>query len=209
MSDQVEQGTTADGEADQESKRGRVRRLLIAPLEADGFRKRRDVSAEAHAAFLDRVADSLGYMSDRGLQVLRASLATKGEGSAKHHWPSFATIDGLAEAFEPRPLRERPELLRWFASRAGQAAMAGGEGRLVAEHAFWRRTKRPPIMDADKRSIAERAAELDRRAQMIRERAEAGLAPTWPDDPDWLRRFEERVAYLRGLVMSENKGDAA
>lgn len=180
-----------------ESKRGRVRRLVIDPLIADGFRKRRETDEATHKANLDRIADALGYMSDAGLKALRASLATKGEGSARQFWPSFATVSGLANDFEKRPLEEEPELLRWFRSEAGREAMAAD--RLVAEYRFWTWYKRPPVRPADKAKVEEKASYYRDRAFRVRDRISRGFEPLF-DDGAFLAWYEAQVAYVTGLV---------
>lgn len=181
-----------------ESKRDRVRRLLLEPLAADGFRHRRGDDPDKARDQLDRVADALAYMSDDQLAVLRVALATKGEGAAHCFWPSYATIVGLAEAFAPRPVEELPELVRWFRSAAGSAALTGD--RLVAEYLFFRKRKRPPLRPAEQAMIAERAAGWRRRLVLIAEREGRGLAPDADDLAfrDWYRGLEARVAALVG-----------
>lgn len=188
-------------ENETESKRGRVRRLVIEPLQADGFRFRRGTDDSKARAALDRLADALGYMSDTGLTVLRAALATKGEGSARCFWPAHATVIGLAEAFEPRPLREIPELRRWFASRAGAEALLAG--RHVAEYEFWRQKKRPPISRQDGRLVAERAQEWQSRAERIRDRLRRGVPLLQAEDQAWLEWYEARGREVEALIEAE------
>lgn len=181
-----------------ESKRARVRRLVIDPLIADGFRKRQRDSDEAHQHFLDRLADSVAYMSDNGLRGLRLCLATKGEGSARHFWPCFATVIGFAESFERRPLEELPELLRWFASKAGPEALKAG--RHVAEYEFWKKYKRPPVGRDDARRVAEVAAKWQSKAERVRQEIERLGNARWPDDRQWLDWYEAQGAYVRELI---------
>lgn len=180
-----------------ETNRDRVRRVLIDPLVAAGFRFRKGTDEAAAQKALNRIADALAYMGDRPLEVLAASLMTKGEGSARCFWPPFATVIGLAEAFQPRPLEQVPELMRWFASRAGQEALAGG--RLVAEFMFFERKKRPPMTEQDRRIVAERAAQWVRRAERINERMGRGLMPVG-DDGEWLHWFEGLERRLTSIV---------
>jgi hypothetical protein len=187
---------SADG-VTEESKRGRVRRLLIDPLESDGFRFSKRVDAKAGRAALDRIADDLAYMTDAGLTGLRVSLRTKGEGAQRCFWPAVATILGFAEAFEKRPLSELPALLRWFASVAGEGAQMGD--RLVAEYWFWVQNKRPPVNDRDRKVVLDKADKLRRRVELARDRARRN-ALNDPDEVLFLRRYDERLAYVEGLV---------
>jgi len=87
-----------------ETKRDRVRRLLIAPLTEWGFRKPGDVREEKHAKFLTNLADSMAYMTDAQLEQLRDFLKTRGEGKDRRGWPRMATIVPFAEQVAPRPL---------------------------------------------------------------------------------------------------------
>lgn len=186
------------GSETHETKRWRVRRLLIDPLIADGFRKRQATAEAQHHDFLDRVADGLSYMSDEGLRCLRQSLASKGEGSARAFWPCYATIIGWAEFLERRPLEELPELLRWFASRAGPEALAAGHH--VAEYEFWKKYKRPPAMPGEREKVVKAAAEWNARAERFREEI-ARLGHTrWPQDQQWLDWYESQGDYVRGLI---------
>lgn len=185
-----------------ESARGRVRRLLINPLIADGFRKRRETDADKHHADLDRIADSLTYMTDEGLQRLRLVLATKGEGSAKHFWPCYASVMGLAELVESRPLEELPELLRWFVSAAGRAALDAG--RHVVEYEFWKKHKRPPFPQ-ERARIDAQAAEWNSKVERLREFLADRPGRVWPQDRQWLDWYEAQDRYVRGLI---NGGEA-
>lgn len=180
-----------------ETGRDRVRRLLIGPLQEAGFRFRKGTVEDKAQADLDRIADSLGYLSDRALDVLRASLLTKGEGAARCFWPAYATIVGLAEAFEPRPLEEVPEIARWFRSAAGREAMA--TDRLAAEFAFWEKLKRPPVSIQDKQRVGQRAAEWRDRALRIRDRVNRGIDP-FPGDAEWLAWYDALTARAASLV---------
>ncbi len=191
-----------------ETKRDRVRRLLIDPLKADGFRFAKGVTAEDAKTRLDRLADDLAYLKDDGLDALRVSLRTKGEGAARCFWPAPATVLGLAESFQRRPLDELPALLRWFASAAGGAAVLGD--RLVAEYWFWTMHKRPPVKPMDKKMVADKAGEWRRRVELAKDRIARGH--TMPDDEaQWLQWYQGKVTYVEGLVgnRSDVSEDAA
>jgi len=201
---QAEKKQQADGE-DTESKRGRVRRLVLDPLSGEGFRFRHRTSEDKQAAELARLADALVYMSDGGLRVLRISLATKGEGSQRHFWPSFATVVGFAEAFEKRPLGELPQLLSWFASAAGREALKGQ--RLVVEYQFWVARKRPPISDQDKRNVLAHARDMEERVMRAQDYVDRGIEPPFGEG-EWLAGYRRTRAYVEGLVSRQAKRDA-
>ncbi|MCF7725763.1 hypothetical protein [Sulfitobacter sp. M22] len=184
-----------------ETKRDRVRRLLIDPLKADGFRFARGVTADDAKTRLDRLADDLAYLKDDGLVALRISLRTKGEGTARCFWPAPATVLGLAESFQRRPLDELPQLLRWFASAAGGAALLGD--RLVAEYWFWTMHKRPPVKPMDKKIVAQKAEDWRRRVELAQDRIARGHSIP-DDDAQWLEWYKGKVDYVEGLVGNQS-----
>lgn len=194
-----------EGQDRKEANRERVRRLVIEPLVSRGFRFAKGVSDEDQRKALDGLADLIGYMTDSGLQVLEESLRTKGEGSQRCFWPSYATVGGLAEAFESRPLDELPGLLRWFASEAGRLALA--DERLVAEYLFWKTKKRPPVSPQDRKMVADHAAKMRSKAERIRDRISRGVAPLF-DDGEWLAWFDKTEAKVKGYL-AQDQGEAA
>ncbi|UWQ59953.1 hypothetical protein K3722_07435 [Leisingera caerulea] len=181
-----------------ESKRARVRRLVIQPLQDLGFRFPKGTKEDRQRAMLDRLADSIAYMSDKGLIALQQSLQTKGEGSAKCFWPCRATVMGWAEALEHRPLDELPELLGWFRSRAGAEAMR--DGVLLAEYLFWRDNKRPPAKGPEKDRVRRQAAEFNSEYQKIMERRARGF-PDIHDQGEFVRWYERTLKKCEAWVM--------
>ena len=188
-----------------ETKRDRVRRLLIQPLADRGFRFKAGTPAERQRELLDQLADDMAYLSDESLQVLEQCMRAKGEGTSRCFWPSLATFDGFAQAREPRPLGELPAVLRWFASAAGRAALDGD--RLVAEYLFWQRHRRPPVRQLEQQAVAEEAARINRQAEAIRDRRDRGGAPT-SDDLAWLAWHDDLLARVRSYLRAV-EGDAA
>lgn len=169
-----------------ETKRGRVRRLLIDPLTEHGFRKPGNVKTGAHEGFLVKLADALTYMSDHQLETLRDMLRYRGEGKSRDAWPSMATIAAMAETVAPRPLEEHPTILSWFGSARGPKALE--EGVLVAEFAFLERRKRPPLNDGDRRAIRDRADEWARQRELMLDRGRRGMSRD--GDAQWLRWYD-------------------
>ena len=194
-----------EGQEKKEANRERVRRMVIEPLTMRGFRFAKGTSDEDQRKQLDGLADLIGYMTDGGLRALEECLRTKGEGAQRCFWPSYATIGGLAEAFEARPLEELPGLLRWFASEAGRLALA--DERLVAEYLFWKSKKRPPVSPQDRKIVADHAVEMRSKAERIRDRISRGVAPLF-DDGEWLAWFDKTEAKVRAYL-SEHQGEAA
>lgn len=189
-----------------ESKRDRVRRLLLDPLADHGFRFKRGVTDDDAKAKLAQIADDLAYMSDQGLKAMFQSMRFKGEGSSRDFWPSRASFLGLAEALEKSPLEEAPALLRWFASVEGPKALQAETH--VAQYLFWSKYKRPPVSVHDWRSVRDHAAQMSEKAMRVQDKLDRGVAP-YPDDEAWHRRYLDLDALVRGYVQDQVKGDAA
>ena len=190
-----------------ETKRDRVRRMLLIPLAEIGFRFPRNVDAEQGQKQLDRLADDLTYMSDLNLQRLFESVRTKGEGKTRDFWPSHAYFISLAQMAQPRALEEMPGLASWFGSAAGRAALA--DGRLVEEYRWWLQKHRPPMNPQERRVIADRAGAAQSKADRLRERLGLNL-PVDAGDREWLHVFDAHEAAARALVRAgTTKGAAA
>ncbi|MEN9062861.1 hypothetical protein [Ponticoccus litoralis] len=71
-----------------ETKRGRVRRLVLEPLAELGWIRPKGMKAGAHADELVRLSDDLTYMSDLSLGALCDMLRSKAQGKARNEWPS-------------------------------------------------------------------------------------------------------------------------
>ncbi|RII39003.1 hypothetical protein DL237_10010 [Pseudooceanicola sediminis] len=187
-----------DGTEQAETKRDRVRRLLLTPMAQLGFRFPKGISAEEGQRKLDRIADDLAYMAeDRLRERMLPTLRTKGQGSARNFWPDHATFIAYAQIAQPRPLSEMPGIASWFGSVAGQQALDGG--RLVAEFRFWQEKNRPPQGEAEKRRVAAQGLEDESRAMRIRERLGHNLAVD-AIDRGWLVEFNACEARAMALV---------
>ncbi|GGG59840.1 hypothetical protein GCM10011415_02260 [Salipiger pallidus] len=186
---------TAEQTSTTETKRDRVRRLLIAPLTDWGFRKPGDVREERHKKFLTDLADGLAYLSDEQLVTLRNFLKYRGEGKDKRGWPRMATIVPLAEIVAPRSLEEIPVIASWFGSARGPKAYA--EGTLVAEFLYLEKFKRPPHKDGEWRMVRSKAQSLDSDRRVRSDRERRGVASA--DDLQfltWINDLEARAMAL-------------
>lgn len=183
-------------------RKAKVRRFLIDPLIADGLTRPKAVTIEAHAAFLDELADRLAYLDDRLLVTLHDLVLTYAEGPHRNVWPGFATIWNLAVRLRQPPDNERHIMTTWLASRAGPAAREAGH--LVELHAWLRKHGCPPTPYAMAKEILPEAAENARTRARIARDVEAGRAR--PSDVDWLNGYLRALAYCEGLVAD---GEAA
>ncbi|MBT9386969.1 hypothetical protein KM176_24225 [Pseudooceanicola sp. CBS1P-1] len=186
-----------DGQTQPETKRDRVRRLLLAPLAEMGFRFPKGTAPEEGQKRLDRIADELGYLDEANLVRLRESLRDKGEGSARRFWPAHATFVAYAQLAQPRPLHELPGIASWFASVAGQEALAAG--RLVAEYRFWLRHHRPPMNDVERRRLAEQSRDAADRLARLRDKQGRGWRLD-AADLAWLDAHQRDDARARTLI---------
>lgn len=190
-------------EAPAETKRDRVRRILLTPL---GFRFPKGVADADQRRALDRLADELAYMADDRLAALCEMLRSHGGGSARNFWPDHATFLGFAEVVQPRPLDELPALLRWFGSVEGPRAIA--EGSLVETWEYVRARKVPPATPQARAKIAEAAQESARRLNVIAERRSAGLGIS-PDDLGWAQWYAALRAHCEAIVARERAARGA
>lgn len=191
-----------------ETNRDRVRRLLLAPLAARGFRFPKGTTEAEGRAEHDAICDDFAYLTDASLATLEEAMRGKGAGTHRCLWPPRATFTGFAEQIQPRPVEELPALLSWFGSVEGPRAMAAGE--LVETFDYVTARKVPPATPQARALVSERASENNRRLTVIREKTEAGLAVT-AEDREWARYYRARRAYCEELVAAERarRGHAA
>ena len=196
---------------DVETKRGRVRRLLITPLEEPysgmGFTFPREVSAEKARGYLDWLADWMGYLSDDELRLLRETLSTKGEGSRKRFWPQRATVVWYAQGCRPRPLETWPESSSWFSSIEGPRARV--EGTMVATFQFIEKNVRPPYTTKDRARVKADASDLNAEVERAREFDACGRLDA--DGRAYLAWHDDLVARAEALVAAgeAKRGEAA
>ena len=191
-----------------ETKRDRVRRMLLDPL---GFRSPKGVDQATERKFLDGLADELSYMADDRLHALMIMLRSKGEGKQRNQWPDFATFRCFAEMVQPRPLAELPSLIRWFRSVAGPKAIAAGT--LVETWQWFEERKAPPVTPQAISMVTAKAADNRRRVQVLEEKVNAGITvdPGEAAFVAWYRRQTETILEFvtqeRSLIEAGDMGD--
>ena len=158
-------------EQKEETKRDRVRRLLITPLVDPivglGMRRNKKIMDEDRfKTTLDRLCDELGYMSDLGLETLFGFLKYKGEGPNRDILPVRATFLAYAELVEACPIERIPAMRSWFASVEGPKAKLNGT--LVETYRFIRTFKRPPSDPKAQDRIQVKAVENQRELEHAR-----------------------------------------
>ena len=186
-----------------ETQRDRVRRLFSERLNSLGFRRHGNVKIADHDLTMVKMIDALTYMSNHSLNVLFDMLKSKGQGRDRDIWPSRATIVSFAELIEPRAIEELPSLIRWFRSVEGPKALH--DGTLVETWQYFQIHKRPPI--SARRQIENKAKKNAHTLELYRERIANGRAD--PEARDWVDRYEKRLAYCKGLLPADAKGEVA
>lgn len=198
--DGTEDPSDAPDEAGQDStitvsRRDRVRRCFIKPLQRDGLVRPKADTVEAHDAFLAKLADRLGYLDDALLTTLAEIVLGLAEGPRRNVWPSFAAIWNTAIRLRKPPDDERHIMTTWLASRAGPVAREAGH--LVELH-LWLRNHGCPPGDYAMKTISEEAAENARTRTRIA--ADVGRGSARPSDVDWLTGYLNHLAYCEALV---------
>lgn len=184
-----------------ESKRARVRRLVVDPLSAGGMRFKHGTPADEQVRRINRICDELSRLSDDQLVWVRNWMEIKGQGANKCFWPDFVTIAQMAHGQNPRPIEEFPEMASWFGSRAGPEA-AKVPGRLVRELRFIEKERRPPTFAGEPERIARDAKFLYSDVLRAREMRDCGRIY----DEAFLRDYDRDKARAEALVA---KGEAA
>lgn len=183
----------------EETKRGRVRRLFVEPMQELGFKRPPKLDEEAFDKKLTRMVDYLTYLSDDGLRLLFDFMKVKGQGRDRMQWPPRAMIYAYAELIEPCPIEKIPSMLSWFRSSAGQRAAEADT--LVETFEFIRQHKKPPTMDGMQKMIARAAEERRRGIAMARDRIVREVASD--DDRQYVAWYEARLAEVRTLMAGE------
>lgn len=203
------QQTTTTTKTETLAKRERVRQRLIHPLERAGMRRGNNTTAKDHGAFLGKLADRLGYMSDHHLERLRQTLMSLGRGKAHDVWPTWVTIRGFAYRFQAPPDPDNPIMQTWLHSVEGPRLRA--RGLHVAAYRFLRKANRP-LFPHDFREIEEAARDDARRRTRAQEALTRGdIADSeraWLADHDDLTRTVDDIIDA-GIAHRAEQEDAA
>lgn len=175
--------------------RAAVRRHLLARLDEAGLARPKGVTAAAHDAMHDRLAQHLAYMATDNLMTLAEVVMDHAVADGRAVWPSEALVRQLAHALQAPPVEQRRIVSSWLASIEGPQAELGGY--LVELYRFLVRHGRPP-MAMDYRQLREEAAGNQRDLHLLRGRVERGCEQ--PTDRAWLVAFERDLRVAREVV---------
>lgn len=178
-----------------ESKRDRVRRILVNPLVDAGMRRQPRMKADAHQAFLTRLTDKLSYLSDLHLRGLAERIAKSAKGPDRNQWPDEVTIVNWAHFLALPPPKKCPFTVSVLRSRAGVRARQLG---YHAELLIALREGGPPFSKYDTRWMPDAARENREEVRRVSEAIRLGTATVerrqWLD---WYQRHEaEAVAIM-------------
>lgn len=209
ISRQAEKGEEAmsddDAQDGQRARRDRVRRVLIEPLLDMGLRKRKGLTAEDQAAFLDRIERRLAYLGEGHLATLVEVVARNCEGPHRNLWPAEASIVAWASGLEPPPDEDSRLVRSYLGSAAGLRAWSEGPAVAMALRWWLREYGRPP-RDCDWDAIRAKAVSLAGTRQRFEERRVEGTLT--PDEAAWLERWAATLDRVRSAVLSRSEGAA-
>lgn len=156
-----------------ETKRGRVRRILIDPLLTSGMRKQARMKAADYDDMLVRLADKLGHMSDENLHGLVPLITRHATGKEKNCWPDEVSVVAWALAIQPPPPRACDYVMSLMRSVAGRRAFESG---YHVELYMTAKKLGPPPSRYDQARLCRDADENRREVERVRAQIEAGTA---------------------------------
>lgn len=187
-----------------ETKRDRVRRILINPLVRAGMRKQGSMRVAEYEEMLVRLADKLAYLSDANLRGLVPLITRMARGKERNRWPDEVSIVSWAFELQSPPPRACDYVVSVMRSEAGRRARALG---YHVELFMAARKLGPPFK---KIHLARVMADAERNRAEVRRvtgAIERGVAPLerrqWLDW--WLRHEVEALA----IMDSVGEGEAA
>lgn len=181
--------------------RAAVRRILFGRCDEAGLARGKGVTAEAHAAKLDRIAAALSYMTPANLEVLAELTLANAQGGYRDCWPPEVAVINWGRSLQAPPFRDDRIVTSWLASVEGPPARAAGY--LVPLYRFLRRRRLPPG-PYDRRVILAEGDTESRRAVLYQERIERGIATS--DERAWLADWLRDKAAAEAIVA---QGEAA
>ncbi|MFW2541519.1 hypothetical protein ACN2XU_02675 [Primorskyibacter sp. 2E107] len=185
-----------------ETKRDRVRRILITPLLRAGMRKQTRQKADEYADMLVRLADKLAYLDEQHLRGLAAFATRWAKGKARNEWPDEVTLVSRAYELQSPPPRKCDYVVSVMRSKAGELARSHGYHVELFTAA---RSFGPPFSKLDLSRIANEArrnrAELDR----VRGLADRGAVPVERQQwMDWYLRHEAEALAIMDMDLEED-----
>lgn len=190
----MESGTT-------ETKRDRVRRLLITPLTEGGMRKSPSMKQDAYEALLVRLADKLSYLSDRHMAGLRERIIRNARGKERNRWPDEVSIIAWARQVQLPPPRKCPFVVSVLRSRAGVRARQLG---YHAELLIAMRKSGPPFSKYDQNRMPEEARRNAAEAERVESLIRQGKAPVERQQwLDWYRNHQAEALAIMDAAEEE------
>lgn len=193
----------AEKETGQESKRDRVRRILINPLLRAGMRKQNKMKADQYSEMLTRLADKLSYLDELHLRGLEPKIIRHAKGKERNEWPAEVSIISWAYEVQSPPPRKCAYVVSVLKSKAGARALEYG---YLPELLMALRTFGPPFSKLDLQQLAQTARANRQDLKRVREMIERGTAPLerrqWMD---WYLRHEREAKAIMEMDISEGQ----
>lgn len=182
-----------------ETKRDRVRRVLISPLLRAGMRKQTRMSVEDYQAMLVRLADKLGFMSEENLRGLVPVLTRNAKGREHNQWPDEVAIVKWAYSVQVPPPRECDYVVSVIRSHAGQLARERG---YLPELLMEARKLGPPFSKVNIDRLERLGRDSRRERDRLRRRLDIGetIRQERQDWLDWYDRHEREALSIMADV---------
>ena len=186
-----------EGQEHKETKRDRVRRILITPLVQAGMRRQTKMKAPDCEAMLVRLADKLAHMSDANLRGLVALFTRHARGPERNQWPDEVSMVSWALAIQPPPPRANPYVVSVLQSEAGRRAEAGGYLTELYIHA----TRFGPPYKASSVALVLKEAEKNRR-ELEQVRAAVARGTATQERRQWLEWYDRHARQAQAIRTS-------
>lgn len=160
-------------EASAETKRDRVRRILIDPLLQAGMKKQTRMKQPEYEAFQIKLCDRLSHMSDKNLLGMVSFITRHAKGGERNQWPDEVSIVSCALSIQPPPPRSCPYVVSVLKSEAGQRAKTLG---YHVELFMFVRKFGPPFSKVNRKKLADEAQENRKEMSRVVNAIERGTA---------------------------------
>jgi hypothetical protein len=189
-----------------DQKRRRVAEVLVKPLVAEGMKRERGVTLEAHEKWIKGLKTRLAYMDPENLIALRHGIARAAGGKHRNTWPSILTITNFARALQRQPDDDDDMVTSYMASRAGREAWERGPEYAVALRQYMRTVHLVPH-EFTWPKINASGAQLTSKHLRISKLIEEGRASE--EDMRWHSGLQEVIALTKALVFAKKKEEVA
>jgi len=188
----------------EETKRDRVRRLLINPLEATGMRKQARMKEADHAEMLVRLADRIAYLPDLHLKGLVVWCTRNAKGKEGNQWPDEVSIIRQAMFLQSPPPRSCSYVVSVLRSQAGRNARVMG---YLTELYMAASKYGPPFSKLSLERLADQARENTKEVGRVQRAIDRGDATQ--DRRQWLSWYLRHQSEALSIINADEHEVAA